>query len=122
MVLNFQVFGLNTTQAKLLKSSVIVQQGIKESMPKIGMLLQSKVKSSIAGREAEPASVDTGRLLNSVDFKTTNTEADVFTDVDYGKYIEFGTSKTQARHHFRNSLNRNKEEVRKIVANAVGGK
>lgn len=46
-------------------------------------------RASAAG---QPPAVDTGRLVNSITFKKTGTaSAEVFTDVEYGPWLEFGT-------------------------------
>ncbi len=40
----------------------------------------------------EPPAVDTGRLVNSITFRSTGPlSAEVFSDVEYGPMLEFGT-------------------------------
>jgi len=91
----------------------------KEGLKKAALFVHGKVKSSIAGREAEPTSVDTGRLLNSVNFKASQKNAVVFTEIPYARFIELGTSKFTGRHHFRNTSSRSKEKVKDIIANEI---
>lgn len=119
MVVSVQVFGIPAVIAILGKGLVNVKEGVMQGMNDAALHLQTQVKRSIAGREAEPASVDTGRLLNSVDFNTTPNSAQVFTDIEYSKFIEFGTTKFKGRHHFQNSANRSREEIGRILQRAV---
>ena len=115
MVVSLNITGVKKTGIMLATSLKRIKIGQKEGLRKAALFMQGKVKSSIAGREAEPTSVDTGRLLNSVEFNSSKENAVVFTLVPYAKFIEDGTTKFQGRHHFRNSSNRNKGEVHDII-------
>jgi len=93
---------------------------IEKGITKSAIYLQGAVKDSIAGREAEHPSVDTGRFLNSVDFKTGNFDATVFSGLPYARKLEFGTDfKNSPRKHFGNSADRAKPKIRDIIANQV---
>jgi len=115
MVVKIQVLGLNKAKkfvsTKLKQGVALAAKGTEIA----GFHVQNKVKSSIAGREAEPASVDTGRFLNSVDINVAGQATEVFTNIPYAKFLEFGTSKIQARHHFQNTANREKSAVKQII-------
>jgi len=90
----------------------LIPQGLKNAT----IFLQGEVKQSIAGRRAESRSVDTGRFLNSVDTQIlSKKEGVVFTKVPYAKVLEFGSSSRAARRHFRNSKDRNKQKIQKIL-------
>lgn len=90
----------------------LIPQGLKNAT----IFLQGEVKQSIAGRRAEPTSVDTGRFLNSVDTQIlSKKEAKVFTKLDYAKVLEFGSSSRQARRHFRNSKDRSKQKIKNLL-------
>lgn len=119
MTVSINITGVQKAKSVLNGKKLILQNGISNGLKKSALFMQEKVKSSIAGREAEPTSVDTGRLLNSVDFNTSKDNATIFTDIPYGEFIENGTSKFQGRHHFRNSLNRNKQEIKTIVGRDI---
>jgi hypothetical protein len=76
-------------------------EGVKEAT----IYLQNKIKDSIARGTNAPIAVDTGRFLNSVDFAVVDENTSkVFTDLEYSKFIEFGTSRMASRPHFRNTL------------------
>lgn len=95
------------------------EQGIKNA----GFYVQSEVQESIAGHRAELRSVDTGRFMGSV--KTTFPQpfvASVETNVEYAPDLEYGTTKMQPRSHFRNSADRNRDNVKKIIAQEIAKK
>jgi HK97 gp10 family phage protein len=98
----------------LKKSQKNAEEKIKISMSKSAIFIQGEVKSSIAGQRAEPTSVDTGRFLNSVDFKVGDEDAVIFTMVPYAKFLEWGTTRLNPRRHFNNSKDRNKEKIVQI--------
>ena len=104
---------LNAKNVNLLKQA---DKAIKNAT----YLLEGEVKDSIAGRKAEPASVDTGRLLGSVksSFPKKMVGA-VSTNVEYANFIEYGTSKFPARNHFRNSLARLRKQIIDIIKGKV---
>ena len=81
-----------------------------------GLFVESEVKESIAGRRAEPRSVDTGRFLNSpTTRKIGKLKAEVSSNVEYAGDLEYGTSKMSPRSHFRNSAARSKRKVIQII-------
>lgn len=96
-----------------------VEVGKKKGIDKSTLFLHGEVKSSIAGRKAEPTSVDTGRFLNSVEFETTDDDGVVFSKIPYSKFLEFGTSRIAPRKHFRNSRDRSKTKILGILKDSV---
>ena len=83
-------------------------------------MLTSEVKESIAGHKSEPTSVDTGRFLNSVDNRMiAQYAAEVFSPIEYALYLEYGTSRIQARKHFNNSKDRKQQAIQNIIQTAV---
>lgn len=82
--------------------------------------LQQEVQESIIGNRAEQKSVDTGNFGNSIQVdKIDKLKYRVFTNVDYAKYLEYGTIYIQPRSHFRNSLARNRQKVIDIIKQKV---
>ncbi len=93
---------------------------VKKGIVNSSIFLQGEVKLSIAGKKAETMSVDTGRFLNSVDFKASNTEGRVFSKLPYARKLEFGTNfKNSPRKHFRNSAARSHGKIRTIIQKSV---
>ena len=94
---------------------------VNEAMVKIGEYMTTEVKDSIAGKKAEPKSVDTGRFLGSIrhqenpkEFSTT-----INSDVEYSGSLEYGTKGRTGRHHFRNSIERNREKINEVILRKI---
>ena len=117
--LKIEVLGLKETSRFLKGKGKQAMKLAGDGTEKAGVFIQGEVKESIAGRKAEPRSVDTGRLLNSVGVKFAGLRSEVFTSLGYAKFLEFGTTKITARKHFSNSAARNKSEVKKIIQKEV---
>jgi hypothetical protein len=72
--------------------------------PKTGILyvLRSPDREHRASAPGEAPATDTGRLANSVLFRSLpSARAEVFTDVVYGAYLEFGTQRIAPRPAWR---------------------
>jgi len=119
MSIKISVFGVKETSAFLTRKKIKTNLNIKNAMTKAGLFLDGEVKQSIAGRRAEPASVDTGNFLRSVTSKASDDNAIVYSDVPYAQYLEYGTSRVNARRHFNNSKDRNKNKVKEIINSEV---
>lgn len=102
---------IQTLNNKLNKININTMDGIKKS----GFLMQNAVKSSIAGHEAEPTSVDTGLFVGTVSLQTFGNEAMIFSPLEYAKFLEYGTTKLRPRKHFRNSAFRKTEQIKEIL-------
>ncbi len=103
---------------KLALAKTAVRLGANQGIVRAGLFLQGEVKQDIAGRKGSPriTSVDTGRLLNSVDLLLKRFEAVIFSNVPYAKNIEFNPDiKKGPRRPFNRSLARNRTKIREIV-------
>jgi len=84
--------------------------------------LQQEIQESITGNRVEEMSVDTGNFGNSI---TVDKEAElkysVYTDVEYAKFLEYGTVYIAPRMHFRNSLARNKAKIIEAIIIGIIG-
>ena len=101
------------------KASKEVKEKIAEGTRNAGFFMEGEVKASIAGQRSEPMSVDTGNLLNSVTTQADGINTKVYTDVEYAKYLEYGTSRIAPRHHFQNSLIRNTDKIKEYIADKI---
>ena len=76
---------LKNTEKKIDKKIIALNQAIHQA----GILLETAIKQDIASYP----SVDTGRFLGSVQSDLSKPlRADVFTQVRYAKFLEYGTS------------------------------
>ena len=119
MTIKIIIKGIPETSEFLKKQdkNILISQGI--GLSKATFYLHGKVKQSIARGINAPVAVDTGRFLNSVNLSSTNDEGMVFTDVEYAKYIEYGTSKMSARPHFGNTAKKEKGNVLNLVSEEI---
>jgi len=119
MTVKISIQGIKSANRFLNIKKLKTKTNIKNAMFVAGTFLQGEVKQSIAGRKAEPTSVDTGRFLNSVDLTASKDSAVIFSKVPYAKFLEFGTTRINRRKHFSNSLARNKFKIIGIINNQV---
>lgn len=119
--MSFSIKISNIAQVSLfLKGKQVAINGdVRKGLRRAAIFIQGEVKESIAGRRAEPTSVDTGRFLNSVEFESDKDDAIVFSNIPHAKFLEFGTSRIGARKHFQNSKFRNKGKITKIIAQSI---
>lgn len=111
-------------------------QPTAQTLAKVGLVVVNNVKriirsSPAGGRQygrrgpgrpphrasapGEPPASDTGRLMSSYTFQVGFGYVDVGTNVQYAKWLEFGTSKMRPRPHFRPGI----EQARGMIAAQV---
>ena len=113
MKVDIKVLGVPELAKAMQDKQEKLKQTLPEAVRDATLFIHGQVKTSIAHGTNAPVAVDTGRFLNSVDFTPTGTnEAKVFTDLEYAKFIEYGTSKMASRPHFRNTAFVNKNKVK----------
>ena len=129
-VVDFEVRGVGATIARLQAAGIAVKDGADLGVVKAGTFIEEEVKESIAGRRAEQRNVDTGRLINDVEFKKTG-EAEGVVSPQGERYpegtntrevatvLEFGAQGRMPQPHFRNTEKRNKGNVRNIIDKAI---
>jgi uncharacterized membrane protein len=118
-MVSIEVKGIDEAKDFIKKEEQIVTNNVAEAIKEAVFHLQNKIKTSIAHGTNAPVTVDTGRFLNSVDVGMDNYNGKVFTEVEYAKFLEYGTSKFSARPHFRNTAsveeNAIKDKFKKLV-------
>lgn len=93
-----------------------IKNGIDSKTLQAANFLQSEIQESIIGNRSEPKSVDTGNFANSIEVeKIKDLEYSIETDVEYAKFLEYGTSKIHPRPHFRNTVNQKKQQIIDII-------
>ena len=114
-----EIEGESQAISKLAKSSSEALKATQTAITKAALFIESEVVESIAGRRAEPKSVDTGRFQNSIRSESDDLSAQVFSPLDYAVYLEFGTSKITARSHFGNTANREESKVKEFIEDEI---
>lgn len=114
------VVGLNRTKKFLIAKQLAINELAEIGVSESGILLKEEVKASIAGQRAETRSVDTGQFLNSIELIDNGRgNASVQSDVEQAMFLEFGTTRMPARKHFRNSSDRLRNTIVKIIQQNV---
>ena len=117
------------------KAALVVEREVKKSFTKIGTgrsVRRTKTgKRHRASRAGQPPAIDTGSLRASISnevktsfgFVTGRVGPDIIklaasteagTDIEYGLYLEVGTSKMAARPYLRPALRRTKRKIKRI--------
>ncbi len=131
-VVNFDIGGIKETMIKLGATASKIKDGADLGVVRAGAFVKDEVKESMAQNRAEPKSVDTGLLINSIEFfrtgegeglvkprRKTYPKTNVTTE-DTALLVEFSPNiKGGPRHHFRNTEKRTKGDVRKIIDKAI---
>jgi HK97 gp10 family phage protein len=116
----FEIRGVLEVAQALRRLGKDIKAGVDAECFRQSVFIENEVKESIAGNRPEPKSVDTGRFINSVTTKkNTDAEYSVYSDIEYAKFLEFGTSKMDARAHFSNTIDRNKVQIREAIQSAI---
>lgn len=130
-VVDIEVRGIGEVMRRMRAAGMKIQNASDLGVVKAGGYVEEEVKESIMGKRAEPKSVDTGRLGNSIEFtKTGKAEGKVepkgdtypgtsTTTKEVATSLEYGTSKISPRRHFRNTEARTKDEVKGIIAGEI---
>lgn len=126
-IISINVLGLKEAEDMLKNIGADLPHALREATMKAGLHVEKEVKQSISGRRDEPESVDTGLFRSSVKtIETAPFEVKVLSDVEYAKYLEWGTHnpkggwKIAPRRHFTNTLHNNQKTIRDILAVEVG--
>ena len=109
----------------LAKVGVRVTNAVKEklSQPGTGRLYRRGNVQHRASAPGSPPAVDTGRYRSSWRFvlgrDSQGHYVDIGTDVKYGPYLEYGTSRMAARPHVRPAVNEERVGIQNDIAAAL---
>lgn len=94
-----------------------LDKAIVNGLTAIGMTAEGHAKRKITDYPA----VDTGRLRNSITFEVDKKEPAVYigTNVEYGPYVELGTSKMPPRPFLKPAATEHSEEYKRIMEAAL---
>lgn len=114
---------MTKTQATLGLLNKKFLTATNKGVHKAGFYVVGKVQDSIAGREAEKTSVDTGQFLNSIPNDSDMSKfliSVIKTDLGYPIFLELGTTRITARPHFGNTAAREQKRVKEIIQEKIG--
>lgn len=119
MTVSIEIQGIPELKRYMKDKQLMLKTKIPLALRKATLYTHGKVKESISRGTNAPIAVDTGRFLNSVDFQSGEDFSIIFSDLSYAKYIEFGTSKMNARPHFKNTSFKENDKIRQFIDEAV---
>lgn len=101
---NITLIGVADVANMLFQVSNDIKTLANEQLLRSAALAAYEVQQSIMGQRGEPKSVDTGNFANSIQTAPVGDDSvSVYSDVEYAKYLEYGTSRMEPRAHFQNT-------------------
>ncbi len=70
-----------------------ILEGLQKGLEKVGLIVERQAKINVSQSPPSHPQVQTGRLRSSITHEVGEGEVVIGTNVVYGKYLEFGTSK-----------------------------
>jgi len=118
--IKYEVRGIAETMRQMVANKIKINMGEQFGIIRGASFIQEEVKESIAGKRVEPKSVDTGKFINSIQITNVKKDsADVTSNVPYANYLEYGTTRLDARNHFKNTQARNWKKVQEIIQSEI---
>lgn len=127
---NIEIIGLAEVQRRIQAKQKKILSNLDIAMVRGANFIQQEVQESIIGNRAEPRSVSSGRLANSIVVEKPAENIFIITSDKLGypnggntqkvlRFLEFGTSKINPRRHMRNSFARTEKKVEDIVKQTI---
>ena len=70
-----------------------ITNNLEKALGRVGAIVENQAKRNVTKTGSEHPQVQTGRLRSSITHKTEPNMVSIGTNVEYGKYLEFGTSR-----------------------------
>lgn len=91
----------------------VFDEAIERALEEVGLAAEGYAKLACP--------VDTGRLRNSISHTQDDRAAYIGTNVEYGPYVEFGTSRQRAKPYIKPAVVDHVDEYKKIVERNLKG-
>lgn len=111
------VLGLSAVLANLTRYGVQIIEATDDGLDDAA----KKVRDAWVANIQSEGLVDTGRYRDSISIGEQDGEHVVYTDVDYARFLEFGTSRTPAHPAAERAADESHDDVLNAVASKVGG-
>lgn len=115
-----EIKGVAEAMRQIMEKGQMIVDGADARAFQAANFIQQEIQESIVGNRAEEKSVDTGNFANSINVeKVEDKTYSVFTEVEYSKFLEYGTSKMAPRGHFTNTVIREKQRAQDIIKGTI---
>ena len=113
MVISFKydLKGLKELEQMIKSADKKIQDRVNKAIKKVAWIITSEVKKGTP--------VDTGRLRRSIHPIIKHLFADIFTNVEYGIYVEDGTKYMKGVHMFKNVADKFGKQIPQMVLNEI---
>ena len=123
MSVSINIVGISSVKAFLAAKGKEATERANDAIIKAGFFIEGEIVQSIAGRRAEPRSVDTGFFMGSIlsvqpKLLTSDMDSNNY-PVGYAPHLEFGTSRMRPRRHFKNTAKRNEKKVKDFIEKEI---
>ena len=103
-------------KAKVTRSKKAEYQ---RKMSRIQELFLEEAGALVAGEAKTRTPVNTGRLRNSIEYRVTEDDAIIGTNVEYAPYVEYGTSRMRAQPYLRPALDENRRRINELLKDNI---
>ena len=95
-----------------------VDAALDQALEAVGIHIEGEAKEEL---ENTPRRIDTGNLRNSITHEVVPEEQAVYvgTNVEYALYVHEGTSRMEANRYLKNAVERNKDQIKKYIEDAM---
>lgn len=94
------------------------EKAVRNALNAAGLVAEGYAKVHL---EQTPRRVDTGRLRNSISHRVRDDYVEIGTNVEYGIYVEFGTSRMKPNPFLRSAAGDHGDEYKEILKEYLKG-
>ena len=99
-----KIFGVKEAIRIIREKGIDAVEKVEKAIDQETNKLQTEVMRSISNGINAARAFDTGFFMRGTMSETIGLTGRVYNEVEYGGYIEYGTSRMEARPHFRNTF------------------
>lgn len=116
-----QIDAVRDSTLTVHRTAIELIQDNSSGVPQVRYSRSGRKRTVLASKPGKPPNTDTGRLVQSIkfDFKDGGLIGRVGTDLKYGRALEFGTSKMEARPWLSTAVRLAQKEIVKLFKNAA---
>lgn len=94
-------------------------QKVSQAVDQSTLFLESQIKQSISQGANAPRAFKTGNFMRNTTSQSAGLIGKVINRTEYGPEIEYGTSKMEARPHFRNTTFVESDKIKRFIQTKI---